>query len=126
MNNDPRRMRVPDCVCGIGTRSFRCRNGDISFYYSDGVAVMMTVFDIWFKEWKAQTNLFAVRVGVSPLTQELDIVAAMDPLLDPLGVVCRFDEVIFATRLLDADAYAVHLDGVLRRFSEFVVLITVS
>ena len=65
---------------------------------------MMTVFDIWFKEWKAQTNLFAVRVGVSPLTQESDIVAEMNPLLDPLGVVYRFDEVVCATKVPDMDA----------------------
>ena len=49
--------------------------------------MMMPVLDAGFKEWKAQKKLYAMRVGVSPLTQELDIVAAMDSLLDPLGVV---------------------------------------
>ena len=86
----------------------------------------MTVLDVGYKEWKAQKELYAVRVDVSPLTQESDIVAVMDPLLNPLGVVCRFDEVIFATKVPDTDANAVHLDGVLSRFPEFAVLITAS
>ena len=51
---------------------------------------MMPVLDARFKEWKAQKKLYAMRVDVSPLTRESDIVAAMDSLLDPLGVVCCF------------------------------------
>ena len=51
MNDDPRRMRVPECVRGIGTRSFRCRNGDIRFFYSDGVAVTMMVLEVGYKEF---------------------------------------------------------------------------
>ena len=75
----------------------------------------MTVLDIGFKEWKAQKNLYAVRVDVSPLTQVSDIVVAMDPLLDPLGVICPFDEVIFVTRAPDTDPNTVHPNGVLGR-----------
>ena len=86
----------------------------------------MTVLDVGFKEFKVQKNLYAVRVGVSPLTQVTDIVDAMDPLLDPLGVVCPFDEVIFVTRVPDTDPNDVHPSGVLGRSPKFVVLITVG
>ena len=68
MDDDSQNMRVPDCVRGIGTRSIRCRNGDISFYYDDHVAITMTVLDIGYMEFRAQRNLFAVRVDVSPIT----------------------------------------------------------
>ena len=113
-------------VLGLGTRSYRCRNEHQSFYYQDDVTLMMAVFDVRFKEFKAQKNMYAVRVDVSPLTQVTNIVAAMDPLLDPFCVVCRFDEVFFARRVPDADPNAVHPSGVLSCFPEFVVLITVA
>ena len=87
MDDDPRSMRVPNCVRGVGARSIRCCNGDISFYCSDNVAITMTVLDIGCMEFWAQRNLFAVRVDVSPITQVSDIVAAMDPLLDPLWLL---------------------------------------
>ena len=96
------------------------------FYYQDDVVVTMTVFDVRLKEFKAQKNLYAVRVDVSPLTQVTYIVAAMDPLPDPLGVICPFDEVIFATRVPDTDPNTVHPSGVLSRFPYFVVLITAA
>ena len=70
--------------------------------------------------------MYAVRVDVSPLTQVSDIVVAMDPLLDPLGVICPFDEVIFVTRVPDTDPNDVHPSGVLNRFPEFGVLITAA
>ena len=60
---------------------------------------------------------------MSLLTQVTDIVAAMYPLLDRLGFVCPFDEVIFATRVPDMDPNAVRPTDVLSRFPEFVVLI---
>ena len=62
------------------------------------VAVTMRVLDVRYKEWTVQKHLYAVRVDVSPLTQESDIVAAMGPLLNPLGVVCCFDKVILLPR----------------------------
>ena len=55
--------------------------------------------------------------------QESDIVAAMNPLLDPSGIVIPFDEIIFATEVPDSDPNAVHPAGVLSRFPEYVVLI---
>ena len=116
-------MRVTDCVCGIGTRSSWCRNGDINFFYNDGVAVTMTVLGVGYKEFQAQKNLYAVRVDVSPITQVSDIVAATDPLLDPLGIVIPFDEVISATKVPDSDQNAVPSARVLSRFPEYVVLI---
>ena len=83
----------------------------------------MVVLAVGFKEWKAQKNLYAVRVDVCPFTQVSDIVAAMDPVLDPLGIVIPFDDVIFATGVPDTDPNAVHPSGVLSCFPEYVVLI---
>ena len=123
MNDDPRRMRVPDCVLGVGTRSIRCRNGDISFYYSDNIAVTMTVLNIGYMEFWAQRNLFAMRVDVSPITQVSDIMAAMDSLLDSLAIVIPFDEVIFATEVPDSDLSAVLPARVLSHFPKYVILV---
>ena len=106
-------MHVPSCVRGLGTRICWCRNGHISFSYSDGVAVTMTALDVGYKEFKLQKNLYAVRVDVSPLTQVSDIVAAMDPVLDPLGIVIPFDEVMFVMEVPDSDPNAMHPTGVL-------------
>ena len=73
----------------------------------------MTVLDVGYKEFKVQKNLYAVRVDVSPLTQVSDIVAAMDPVLDPLGIVIPFDEVMFVMEVPDSDPNAMHPTGVL-------------
>ena len=123
MDDDPRRMSVMDCVLGVGTRSFRCCNGNISFYYSDNVAVSMMVLDIGYKEFRAQRNLFPVRVDVSPITQVSNIVAVMDPLLDSLAIVIPFDEVIFATEVPDSGLSADRPACILSRFPGYVVLI---
>ena len=123
MDDDSRNMRVPDCVRGIGTRSIRCRDGNISFYYDDHVAVTMTALNIGYMEHQVQRNLFAVRVNVSPITQVSHIVAAMDPLLDPLATAIPFDDVTFATGLLDPAQVADRPTHVLRRFPECVVLV---
>ena len=72
----------------------------------------MKVLDVGYKEFQAQKNLYAARVDVSLIAQVSDIVAAMDPLLDPLGIVIPFDEVIFVTEVLDSDPNAVHPAGV--------------
>ena len=40
-------------------------------------------------------------------------VAAMDPLLDPLGIVIPFDEVMFVMEVPDSDPNAMHPTGVL-------------
>ena len=85
-------VRIPSCVLGLGTRSFWCRNGHWSFSYHNDVTVTMTILDVGCKEFKAKKTLYAVRLDVSPLTQVADIVAAMDPLLDPLGIVCPFND----------------------------------
>ena len=41
-----------------------------------------------------------------------------------MGVVCPFDEVVFAARVPDTNPNDVHPNGVLSRFPKFVVLIT--
>ena len=61
---------------------------------------------------------------MNPITQVSDIVAAKDPLLDPLGIAIPFDEVIFATQVPDSDPNAVYPARVLSRFPEYVVLIS--
>ena len=86
----------------------------------------MTVLDIGYKEYKAQKKLYTVRFSVSPLTQESDIVATMDPLFDRFSPVSRFDKVIFATRVPDLDTNAVPPDGVFSCFPELIVLVTAS
>ena len=45
-DDDPRALRVPDCVRGVGTTRSRCRDGNVSLYYDDGVAVTMTAINI--------------------------------------------------------------------------------
>ena len=92
MDDDSRAMRVPDCVRGIGTTRSRCRDGNVSLYYDDRVAVTMTAINIGYMEHLAGKSLFAVRLNVCPYTQVSDIVAAMDPLLDPLASEIPFDE----------------------------------
>ena len=59
---------------------------------------------------------------MSPFTQVSNIVAAIDPLLDPLGIVIPFDEVIFAMEVPDSDPDVVHPTGLLSCFPEYVVL----
>ena len=83
----------------------------------------MPVLDVGLKEFKAQKNLYNVRVDMGPLTQVTNIMAVMDTLLNLLGITCPFDEVIFATRVTSTDPNAVHPTGVLSRFPKFVVLI---
>ena len=76
--NDNQRMRIPSVVLRLGTRSYRCRNGHWSFSYQYNVAVTMTALDVGYKEFKAQNNLYAVRVDVSPITQVSNIEAAIN------------------------------------------------
>ena len=99
-----------------------CCNGHWSFSFHNYVAATMRVLDVGYNKFKAQKNLYAVRVDVS-LTQVTDFVAAMDPLFDPLGIICPFDEVIFATGAPDTGPHAVPPTSMLSRFPEFVVLI---
>ena len=103
MDDDPQNMHVPDCVRGIGTRSIRCRNGSISFYYHEDSFITMTVLDVGYMEFLAGRNLYAVQVDMSSITLVTDIVAAMDPLLDSLAVSIPFDQVIFATEMPDPE-----------------------
>ena len=92
-------------------------------FYSDCVAVTMKVLDVGYKEFQAQKNLYAVRVDVSPITHVSDVVAAMDPLLDPLGIVIPFDDVIFVMEVPGSDPNAVHPAGMLSHFPKYVILI---
>ena len=72
MDDDSHRMRQPGCVRGIETRSIRCRNGNISFYYREDSFITMTVLDVRYMEFQARHNLYAVWVDVSPITLVVD------------------------------------------------------
>ena len=122
MDNGPRRMRQPDCVRGIETRSIRCRNGNIAFYYREDSFITMTALDVGYIEYQARHNLYTVRVDVSPITVVTDIVAMMDPLLDYLAVDLPFNQVIFATEVPNPDGLDCQ-DRELSRFPKYVVLI---
>ena len=124
MDDDPRALRVPDCVRGVGTTRSRCRDGNISLYYDDRVAMTMTAINIDYMTHLAGVALFAVRLNVCPYTQVSDIVRAMDPLLDPPVSESPFDEVIFATALHDTGRIGDRPTHALRRFPEYVVLIS--
>ena len=124
MDDDPRALRVPDCVRGVGTTRSRCRDGNVSLYYDDRVAVTMTAINIDYMTFLAGKALYAVRLNVCPYTQVSDIVRAMDPLVDPPVTESPFDEVIFATALHDTGRIGDRPTHSLRRFPEYVVLIS--
>ena len=123
MDNGPRRFPQPDCVRGIETRSVRCRNAGISFYFREDSFITMTTIDIGYMEYRARENVYAVRVDVSPITVVTDIVVAMDPLLDYMDPILPFDQVIFATEAPNPDGEGRH-ERELSRFPRYVVLIS--